>query len=179
MKYQINLLPKHEQTTIDKITYFALHYLRYILVLTQLVAIGVFFYRFKVDQDIVDLKDTLTQKKAIVDNTKELLDSVKDLDGKISNVKKLYADQDLMGKQYSYYISKFASDVKITSILHDKESINIKGEASDIAAVRLVYEQLREEAVFKTVSLANVNKSDTGFTFDITLAEFTTIKNGP
>jgi Tfp pilus assembly protein PilN len=178
MKYQINLLPKREQTSIDKITYFALHYLRYILVITQLVAIGVFFYRFKVDQDIVDLKDTLTQKKAIVDNTQELLKSVKDIDTKIKNVKGLYTKQDHIEKEYLYVIAKVPPDIKVQTVSVDPDGIKFSGEALAIETVRLFYEQIREEKLFKLVNLSNINKSETGFTFDLTLSGFIT-QNGP
>ncbi|PJB87766.1 hypothetical protein CO083_05355, partial [Candidatus Roizmanbacteria bacterium CG_4_9_14_0_8_um_filter_34_12] len=63
MKYKINLLLPKEKNWLDKVIYFGLNYLRYILVITQTVIIMVFFYRFKIDQEIVDLKDAVKQKQ--------------------------------------------------------------------------------------------------------------------
>ena len=63
MKYQINLLQEKEKDISGKIIYFALHYLRYILVVTQIVVIAVFFYRFKIDQEVIDLRDELKQNR--------------------------------------------------------------------------------------------------------------------
>ena len=66
MKYKINLLLPKEKNWLDKVIYFGLNYLRYILVITQTVIIMVFFYRFKIDQEIVDLKDAVKQKQEII-----------------------------------------------------------------------------------------------------------------
>ena len=66
MRYKINLLEKKELNLLDKLTFFCLNYLRYIIVITQLVVIGVFFYRFQIDQRIIDLKEGVEQKKEIV-----------------------------------------------------------------------------------------------------------------
>jgi len=82
MKYQINLLPKKEKDFVDRGIYFALHYLRYVLVLTQIVVIAVFFYRFQIDQEIIDLKDELTQKQEIVAVSAPLLSEAQVVDVK-------------------------------------------------------------------------------------------------
>ncbi len=57
MKYKINLLLKKEEGILDKIYIFLVNYLRYIIVITQFVVIGVFFYRLQVDQRVIDLKE--------------------------------------------------------------------------------------------------------------------------
>ena len=68
----INLFPVSERTFSEKVLYFSLHYLRYIIVLTQITVIAVFFFRFKVDQEIIDLKEKVTQKQEIFKITKPL-----------------------------------------------------------------------------------------------------------
>ena len=74
MRYKINLLEKKDIGLLDKLTFFSLNYLRYIIVITQLVVIGVFFYRFQIDQKIIDLKEGVEQKKEIVKIVLPLLD---------------------------------------------------------------------------------------------------------
>ena len=66
MRYKINLLEKKDIGLLDKLTFFGLNYLRYIIVVTQLIVIGVFFYRFQIDQRIIDLKEAVEQKREIV-----------------------------------------------------------------------------------------------------------------
>lgn len=82
MKYRINLLPQKETPLTEKIVYFALNYLRYIIVITQLVVIAVFFYRFQIDQKIIDLKESVDQKKEILQIVLPLLNQASNIDKK-------------------------------------------------------------------------------------------------
>ncbi len=173
MKYTTNLFPKKEETTIDKITYFALHYLRYILVITQFVTICVFFYRFKADQEIVDLKDTLIQKKAIVDSTQSLIDSVKELDFKIDNVKALQAKQDSMISIYSYVFQNLPQDVFINSMMFEETGISLEGRTQNYEAVQGMFDKLKEDNRFETVTLDGINRTEEGFNFRMQLASYT------
>lgn len=172
MKYTTNLFPKKDETKIDKITYFALHYLRYILVITQFVTICVFFYRFKADQEIVDLKDTLIQRKAIVDTTQSLLDNVKELDFKINNIKTLQSEQDNMISTYSYVFQNIPQDVFVNSMIFDPSGIALEGKTQNYQAVQDMYDKLKNENRFSTVTLESINRTEEGFNFRMQLASF-------
>lgn len=174
MKYTTNLFTKNEEATIDKITYFALHYLRYILVITQFVTICVFFYRFKADQEIVDLKDTLTQKKAIVESTQSLLANVKQLDFKIKNIKSLYKQQDDFQNQYDYVFQHLPQDITLTTFTMDSSGIEIIGLTQNISTVQAVYEQLQEEKKFESIVLDGITKGEKGFSFTFKLKNYKT-----
>ncbi len=177
MKYTTNLFPKQEQTALEKITYFALHYLRYILVITQFVTICVFFYRFKVDQEIVNLKDTLSQKKAIVDTTHNLLDLVEVLDFKIGNINTLYADQDSIKNISTYFFGKLPPQIKIETVSIDKQDISLTGQTTDAASIQSLFESIKTDKVFKEVNLGSINKSESGYNFSLELKTFIK-KNG-
>ncbi|OGK35856.1 hypothetical protein A3F59_03040 [Candidatus Roizmanbacteria bacterium RIFCSPHIGHO2_12_FULL_38_13] len=172
MKYQLNLLSEKHKSTLDKITYFSLHYLRYILVITQFVTICVFFYRFKVDQDIVDTRDLLLQKKAIVDATSTLLEKVKELDTKIKNIKSLYEKQTTMQQLYSYFFQSLPSDLTINSISFGVELTQFEGSAANIDSVKVFYEKLQQDKRFKSTTLTNITKTETGYDFSLELTEF-------
>ena len=178
MKYQVNLLSERHQSPIDRITYFSLHYLRYILVITQFVTICVFFYRFKVDQDIVDTRDLLMQKKAIVEATTTLLEKVKELDGKIKNIKALYTKQDALQQLYSYYFQSLPGDVNIVSLTIASDGIHSEGSAANIETVRAFYDKLQSDKKFKSVSLKNISKTEEGYEFSLELTQFIP-SNGP
>lgn len=177
MKYTTNLFPKKEETSIDKVTYFALHYLRYILVITQFVTICVFFYRFRADQQIVDLKDTLIQKKAIVDSTQNLLLNVKELDFKINSIKKLHTDQDIFLDTYSYVFQNLPQDVILTSLTIEGASILFQGNTQNIETVQAMYEKLQNEKVFSNVILDGITKNENGFSFTLELSDYQPTKS--
>lgn len=85
-KYQINLIKKPDMTLTDRVFYFVFHYFRYILVLTQICVVGVFFYRFTVDQGIIDTKEAINQKVAMLKVVGGIVNEATMLEGRIELV---------------------------------------------------------------------------------------------
>lgn len=172
MKYLINLLPEKDKDATDKIIYFAFHYLRYILVITQFVAICVFFFRFKVDQQIVDQKDALIQKRAIVDATQLMLDEVKVLDTKINNIKVVLTRQDKTKAMYSYVFDALPSEIQISKMYMKDMIVDIEGLSTNIDVVKNLYERMDREKRFQSVKLTSVDKREEGYIFRLTLTKY-------
>ncbi len=172
MKYLINLLPEKDRDATDKIIYFAFHYLRYILVITQFVAICVFFFRFKVDQQIVDERDALTQKRAIVDATQMLLDEVKILDTKVTDVKTLLTKQDKTKSMYTYVLDSIPPEIYINKFNAKDLVIDIEGFSANIEVVQQLFERMKNESHFQTVKLTSVDKRENGYMFRLTLTKY-------
>jgi Tfp pilus assembly protein PilN len=174
MKYYINLFPQKEKDLVDRITYFAFHYLRYILVITQFVVICVFFFRFKVDQEIVDLKDGLQQKRQIIVATSGLLEQVEALDEKTKTVKEIVDEQERFAAMYSYFVDSIPPEVVITALTFNPDTIHCEGYARNPGTIQDLRLQLEREKRFETIDLSNIRKSEEGFTFTLDLADFTT-----
>ncbi len=173
MKYQINLFPPKELNFVDKAVYFSFNYLRYILVITQLVVISVFFYRFKIDQEIVDLKDSLQQKEEIVNVSNSLLRDVKAIDIKSRNITTVITQQDNFKAMTDYFLSGFPSAFFLTKLEIFNNGIRFDGTTTNIAVVRAYYLHLKAEKKFKTITLDNLRKSETsGYQFSFNLSNF-------
>lgn len=172
MKYKINLFPQKNINVVDRLIYFSFHYLRYILVITQLIVIGVFFYRFKVDQEIVDLKDSLNQKQEIVMVSQPLLDEVKRVDLKVTNIKSLLAEQSTTQKMFEYFLNNFPQKFTLTKLSLDPKTINFEGITSDPTIVKVYFDRMRNEHKFVSVDLKKLAKTDNGYTFTFTLSNF-------
>jgi hypothetical protein len=138
----------------------------------------VFFYRFKVDQEIVNLKDTLSQKKAIVDTTQDLLGLVAILDFKISNINTLYKEQDSIKSVYGYLFRKLPPQITIDNLTIDKGNISLTGQTIDVSVIQSLYESIKFDKAFKEVDLGSIDKSERGYTFTLELKKFI-LKNGP
>lgn len=175
MKYSINLFPKKEQDVVDKIIYFSFHYLRYILVITQFVVICVFFFRFKVDQEIVDLKDSLSQKKQIVEATDSMLDEVKYLEEKTTSIRTVLNRQDSFKEMFDYFTSTVPDTVTLSTISVEPGVISCEGYSTNPAAIQGYYNQLLSEQRFEVVELINVRKANQGFSFGLQLEKFKSV----
>ncbi len=177
MRYLINLFPTKEQSSVDRIMYFAFHYLRYILVITQFVVICVFFFRFKVDQDIVDLKDKLIQQEQIVTAVQPLLKEVESLNTKITNVNAVLDKQTSISEIYGYFFTRLPQSISIVSLKMTSTSIEMDGMTDDVNSVKMFYESLKADKRFTSIDLRNVKKSDRGYDFTLILLNFISSPN--
>ncbi len=164
-KYQINLIPKKKRDLADTIIYFFLHYLRYIIVLTQIVVIGVFFFRFQVDQEIIDLKESIDQKIEIMKVTKPLITEATSIDNKIGEIKNILDGQNVFLKNISYVFSVIPQDIVLTRVEVEKNSIKLGGNSNTIAAIQRLNEKLKKDKMYKSISISELAKAQLGFTF--------------
>lgn len=179
MRYHINLFPPKEQTIVDKIIYFSFHYLRYILVITQLVIIGVFFYRFKIDQEIVDLKDSLKQKEEIITVSAPLIRDVRTIDTRVKTISGLATEQTNMEAMLTYVLSRFPADLSLIKMDVNQKGMKFEGSTLRPTVVQLFYNQLKKDKQFGIVKLDSLRKGDTGFQFSFTLSNYITSANEP
>lgn len=95
---QINLLPKKDldDTVVGKLLKFTLTYGRYIIVGTQLIVLLAFFSRFNLDRELTDLRDSIDQKKAIVQSLSEFESEVRLIQDRLLSIKKLKQNHDLI-----------------------------------------------------------------------------------
>lgn len=172
MKNKINLLLPKEQDLSDKILYFSLHYLRYILVITQIVVIGVFFYRFQIDQQIIDLKDELVQKQEIVAVSQPLVDEARSIDRKIKSSREILQRQEDIKGMTNYLFSLFPKGLHLTDMKIGINMIDFRGISDSPVILQLFLNRLRKDSRFNSIELKNINKTTNGFSFSFTLADY-------
>ena len=172
MRKRINLLLPKEQSLSDKLIYFALHYLRYILVITQIVVIGVFFYRFKVDQQIIDLKDELAQKQEIVLVSQPLIKEAQLIDRKIKSVTDILQKQELTSQMLDYILSRFPEQIRLNDLKISGSTIDMKGISESATVIQIYYARLKKEKKFTIIDLSNIKKTPVGFSFNLKLENY-------
>lgn len=172
MKYKINLLTRRREKTLDKVIYFALNYLRYILVITQIVVIGVFFYRIKVDQEIVDLEDAINQKKEIVEVSQPLIKKGRIASYKLERATSIINDQESHLLSLNYLLTVFPEGFFLKKMEIAEKTLSLKGITGDINLIRAFFNHLKKDARFGKVNLASIKKIEDGFEFVFELNQF-------
>lgn len=172
MKYKINLLPKKEESLIDKVMYFSLNYLRYIIVITQLVVIGVFFYRFQIDQRIIDLKESVSQKKEIVQIVLPLLQEASRVDQKSKEIKVILEKQQRYDEMIKYLVSVFPETITLSKLETLEDSLQITGDAINPKHLQSFYGLLKKENKFSNVEFNSIKKTNNGYNFTMSLDKF-------
>lgn len=172
MKYNINLIPKKETSLAEKVVYFSLNYLRYIIVITQLVVISVFFYRFQIDQRIIDLKESVEQKKEIIQVVLPLLSEAKTIDRRIMALQKIIKEQDKTIQMINYLLSFFPSSITLTKLEIENEEIKMTGLAGNASHLQSFYNILKNEKKFELMMFDSIKKVENGYIFSLTLTKF-------
>ncbi len=172
MKNRINLLLPKEKVLSDKIIYFSLNYLKYILVITQIFVIVVFFYRFRIDQQIIDLKDGLMQKQEIVTVSQPLIDEAKNTDRKIKVAKEIMQKQDNLKGMMDYLLSRFPDGILLDNLQLNSDGVSFRGLSSNVVVLQLFYNRLQKDKQFEKIDLQNIKKTTLGYTFSFNLVNF-------
>lgn len=175
MRYKINLLEKKDSSLLDKLVFFGLNYLRYIIVITQLVVIGVFFYRFQIDQRIIDLKEAVEQKKEIIEIVLPLLNEAANIDKKTSIIEDVITKQKNFSDMVDYFLSQFPESIKLNNMEIKDQSIKISGNAENPQHLQAFFNLLKKQNKFKVITLRKIKKTATGYSFELFLEKFTSI----
>ncbi len=172
MKYSINLLSEKEAPFFERVMYFFLNYLRYIIIVTQLVVIGVFFYRFQIDQRIVDLKESVDQKKEIVQVVLPLLKEAELIDRRTIESENIFRKQQKSTVMLQYFLSQFPAGITLINLEINPDSVKATGNAYDPRQLEAFYTLLRKDKRFDTVELQTLKKTEFGYSFVLNLAKF-------
>lgn len=173
MKYHINLVSHREMTFVDKTLYFLMHYVRYILVITQLTVIGVLFFRFKIDQSIIDLKDSIDQKREIITVFKPSFKEATRVDTQLTAIQKIVNEQDIQNQSIEYLLNRFPRDVSLRKLELNAGKYTLFGTTLDAQVLQTYYRLLKKENKFQTVELTNIKRDESGYIFTLTVDKFT------
>ena len=172
MKYQINLLTEKQETLLNRVVYFSLNYLKIILVITQIVVIFVFFYKFKVDQELIDLKEAVDQKKEIIVISKSLLKEATVTEYKINQIKPIFKNQTAFFSQFNYLLSIFPEPLFLTKLKIGEKQTTLDGYSQDAKVIKQFDNQLQKDKKFKEVNLPTIKKTEIGYEFSLVLKQF-------
>lgn len=165
----INLLKKKDLHFSDKLVFFALHYLRYIIILTQMGVIMVFFYRFYIDQKIIDLKESVAQQEEIVKITVSMVEEAQAIDRKSGEIKKLIKEQDRFEESLNYILSVIPPKIIISKFEQGTNGIRLNGIASDFITIKIFDEKLKKDKKFKKISINEISRRFNEFEFSINI----------
>lgn len=172
MRILINLFPQNKKTASERMVYFGLHYLKHILVITQFVSICVFFYRFRVDQEIVDLKEKLSQKDSIVVATSSLIEAVDTLDFKLKNIKEVVDSQRLLNNNLETITSQIPENIVVESLNVNTKNVELSGNSQAAQNIRDFYEKLIESSKYEKVTLTGITRTGESFEFNLIMEGF-------
>lgn len=171
-KYKINLLSEKEKTLLDNLIDFSLNYLRYIIVITQLVVIIVFFYRLTIDQRIIDLRESVDQKKEIIKIVLPLLQQAEAIDRKTKEINLVLKNQKEFKEKINYLLSIFPETIFLDKLEIDNRFIKLTGKSVNPNHLQAFLDRLKNDRKFLNVKLVSIKKTEEGYFFLISLENY-------
>ncbi|OGD62183.1 hypothetical protein A2160_01380 [Candidatus Beckwithbacteria bacterium RBG_13_42_9] len=168
-KTNINLLPKNEleKTSLGKFFKWALTFGKYIVIVTQLIVIVAFLFRFKLDQDLDGLNERISQQQQVVSSYQDLEQEVRVLQDRLSALKDITNEQTLLSLSLGSLNQVMPLEVGLTSLTLNKSNFTLEGRSlSEVGLATLVY-GLQNQPIFDNIVVRSVS---TGGAKDPTLS---------
>src|SRR5687768_11859166 len=92
---RINLLTKEDfdATLLGQFFHWALSYGRYIIIFTQIIVLGVFFMRFVLDREHIDLKESVMEKQALISSIADVENEIRSIQNRLLKIKGIETTQ--------------------------------------------------------------------------------------
>lgn len=164
--FRLNLLRKERLSIVTEATTFFKYYAKYIIILTQLVVLSVFFFKVVLDQSVIDLKETIDQKNQIILTAESMINNNNVMAEKLKNIQdivnKINSDQAAL----TTTLNNIPDSVTLDLLVLDNGKVRISGttyEAIDINKFEL---RLRNK-LKRDISLENVEKETNIYRFEL------------
>lgn len=162
--FDINILEgvKAPSTPLTRLLAWALSWGRYIVVFTELIVILAFLSRFKLDQQITDLEETIAQKTLIIQASQPLETTIIATQNKIANLK----DLDRQSRKPQLLIDLLnqntPSEITLINLGLTQTSFNLTAAGSEAGLASLV-NQLKSSPNIKEVAIQTISRADQSF----------------
>jgi len=160
-KNTINLLiqDKFERTPIGRFLKWALTVGKYIVILTQLIVIAAFLFRFKLDNNLEVLNENINQNQELIIASQDLEYKARIVQDQLETLKMINEDQVLISQTIEALSQITPLEVKLETVNLSQKSINIEGSALSEIGLATLINGLQNQPNFNKI---NVNSVSTG-----------------
>ena len=174
----INLLPGKEPTFGKKFLKWSLTFGRYIIIGTEIIVLLSLVSRFKLDRDLIDLKDQIGEEQKILATLKPIEENVTRLQTRLAEIKKI----DEGGGRGTLALPKLTiftpQEITYQKISISEDKITIIGKAIETVDISRFVSQLRiselfekDSVILEKVERSKKEKASIGFTVSAIVAK--------
>lgn len=149
----INLLEDKNKGFLDKAINWSLTVGRIVVILTELIALSAFLYRFSLDRQLIDLHDEIARKQAIIKFYKINEEKYRNFQQRLALASKLTTAQNQMTKVFVDITSLSPNGISVDNLIVTKDAIKIDARASSVQALSTFITSLKRYPNITSVSL--------------------------
>jgi hypothetical protein len=165
----INLAKNRQTPFFDKFINWALTIGRLIVIITEVVAIIVFVYRFSLDEKLADIHSSIKQKQNLVLALKSDENKYRNLQDRITLAANFATKATKSSQTITDVVNLIPAQIGINNLILNNDEIKININTSSISSLEGLVEALKNYKNIKSISIDNIeNKPSVGLSVDIT-----------
>lgn len=159
----INLLDSKGEPFLDKLLRWMLSIGRLIVILTEVIALSAFVYRFSIDRRIVDLNDEIKDKQLILGQLERPERLYRNLQERLATASKLERSESETTNRFNDIVTLAIGRIRFNTLLVSNTEIKIDGSTPSTAQLNYFIQQLRQLPSIQTISIDKLdNKTSQG-----------------
>lgn len=164
----INLVKNKEIPLFDKFMNWSLTIGRLIVIITEVVAVAAFIYRFSLDERLIDLHSAIKQKRNIISALKNDEDKYRNLQDRIAIAATFSEKATKFNQTIMDIVSLIPNQIKINNLTMGKDRININIDVNSTSSLTDFITPLKNYPGIKSISIDSLeNKPSVGLSIDI------------
>lgn len=169
--FNINLIIKESigESFSAQLLSWALTYGRYIIIITQIIVLSVFFLRFKLDRDHTDLKETVSQKQALVESISDLETAIRNIQKRLTHISGISSNQSSILNILRFLQEKTPGSTILSNLTINPGKISFSAMAENLQSFNYFLRVIQNDKRFSEVTLENIlRRNDGKIEFQIT-----------
>lgn len=165
----INLVKNQQIPLFDKFMNWTLTIGRLIVIVTEVVAVVTFIYRFSLDEKLVDLNDAIKQKQSIISVLKNDENKYRNLQDRIALASTFSTKAVSSNQTITDITSLIPKQVRINGLILNKGKVNIGVDVASVSFLADFIDSLKSYRGIRSISIDDIeNKPSVGLSVNIT-----------
>lgn len=158
----INLIKNKQIPLFDKFMNWALTVGRLIVILTEIVAIAAFIYRFSLDEKLIDLHSSIKQKQNLISLLRQDEDKYRNLQDRIALASDLMEKNAKNNKIVFDIVGLVPQGATIDNLTFNKDKLSLSADVNSVSSLTNFINALKDYPDIKAVSIDNIENKQTG-----------------
>lgn len=168
--FRFNLLIRRERAALSEAVSFLNTYAKYVIVLTQILVLFVFFIKIILDQTVIDLKEAIDQKNQIILTASEMIDNNNVLAKKLREIDAILAINDFRFQTVKTVIDNIPRTITVNSVDLQKNKIVLDAQSVDPVDIQKLQLKLSQKVTGK-VQVRQISKDINIYYFKLDITD--------
>ena len=166
--FRFNLLVKQEKAIFTEAVSFLNSYAKYVIVLTQILVLVVFFAKIVLDQTVIDLKETIDQKNQIILTATEMINNNNLTAQKLIEIAKILKTNDYRYGSLELVLTNIPKSITVNGIYLEQDKIVLEAQGTKPLDIQKMQVRLSEKIEGK-VLIEQINKKASVYHFKLSV----------